>query len=145
MSKAYAVTTKLEDNHPLWPGLAADFIDLTSLGGGEPRGAEYSGIKALMLAVLEEGIESYLSPVQRVRADAECWVMSRQERLPFSFSAVCETLGLDPDAVRRAIRRLPQKTGRPRRALPRSRPNARASDSATSWPGGRRPTPEPAR
>src|SRR5262245_58080940 len=52
-----------------------------------------TGIKALMLAVLDNGIESYLSPIARHRAEAECWISARSQGSPFSFAVVCETLG----------------------------------------------------
>ena len=95
------------------------------VSGGEPRHTEYTGTKALMLAVLEDGIRSYLSPVGRVRSEAEYWVSARRERSPFSFTVVCETLGLEPDAVRQALERMRSKDVTPRRALRRSRPNVR--------------------
>ena len=78
----------------------------TPVGGGEPRSAAYTGTKALMVAVLENGLRSYFSPKVRIRAEAERWVKTRQGRSPFSFTVVCETLGLEPDAVRVALRRL---------------------------------------
>jgi len=100
-------------------------IRLAPLAGGEPRAAEYTGTKALMLAVLENGFRSYFSPKVRIRAEAERWVRSPQGRSPFSFTVVCETLGLEPDAVRLALRRLranqPALTQPP--AIKRSRPN----------------------
>ena len=81
-------------------------LRLAPVGGGEPRGAEYTGTKALMLAVLENGLRSYFSPTVRIRAEAERWVTTPPGRSPFSFTVVCETLGLEPDAVRMALRRL---------------------------------------
>lgn len=81
------------------------------------------GVKALMLAVLEDGIRSLLSEVPQIRAEAEYWVTSNQRRSPFSFAIVCECLGLDAEAARRAILGMARQ-GRPagRRAR-RSRPN----------------------
>ena len=57
-----------------------DFSDdvRAALCGGEPRQSALSGTKGLLLAVLEDGIRSYLSPVQEVRAEAEYWVSSRR-------------------------------------------------------------------
>ncbi len=98
---------------------------MTPLGGGEPRSAQYTGTKALMLAILEDGIRSYLSPVGRIRNEAEYWVTSSRHRSPFCFTVVCETLGLEPEAVRVALDRLRAKNVSPRRALGRSRPNVR--------------------
>ena len=103
-----------------------DLPRITSLGGGESRTTtQYTGTKALMLAILEDGIRSYLSPVGRVRSEAEFWVRSARNRSPFSFHVVCETLGLEPGAVRVALDRLRAKDVSPRRALGRSRPNVR--------------------
>ncbi len=78
---------------------------LATLGGGEPRGADYIGTKALMLAVFEEGIRSYCGPRGRERTEAEAWVRSRSTSV-FSFVTVCELLGFEPNAVRRALPRL---------------------------------------
>ena len=102
-----------------------DFLRLTSLGGGESRSAQYTGTKALMLAILEDGIRSYLSPVARIRNEAEYWVKTGRQRSPFCFTVVCETLGLEPEAVRTALERMRAREVSPRRALGRSRPNVR--------------------
>jgi hypothetical protein len=107
--------------------LDLDALRGTGVGGGEPRNSQYTGTKALMLAILEDGIRSYLSPVGRIRNEAEYWVTSTRQRSPFSFAVVCETLGLEPEAVRAALRRLREKNVSPRRALGRSRPNVRRS------------------
>lgn len=102
-----------------------DLLRLSSLGGGESRSAQYTGTKALMLAILEDGIRSYLSPVGRIRNEAEYWVKSGRQVSPFCFTVVCETLGLEPDAVRSALERLRVRNVSPRSALGRSRPNVR--------------------
>src|SRR5512143_1333870 len=81
-------------------------IRLAPVAGGEPRTGEYTGTKALMLAVLENGFRSYFSPKHRIRSEAERWIKNPQGRSPFSFTVVCETLGLEPEAVRTALRRL---------------------------------------
>lgn len=101
-----------------------DLASLIGIGGGESRSAPYTGTKALMLAVLEDAIRSYLSREPRARAEAEGWVLSRQRRSVFSFVVVCETLGLEPKAVRAALRRLRSQRIGPDH-IPRSRPNAR--------------------
>ena len=105
-------------------GFDADFLGLTSLGGGESSRGPYTGIKALMLAVLDNGISCYMSHVARIRTEAEHWVNSKHTRSPFSFSVVCETLGLEPDAVRAELRRWREIGVSPDRALTRRRPNA---------------------
>ena len=100
-----------------------DLLHLVSLGGGEPRRSEYTGTKALMLAVLENGIASYLGPAGRSHDEAEAWVKAAPGRSPFSFTVVCEILGLEPDAVRLALARRERKPAQ--RAFRRVRPNAR--------------------
>jgi len=95
------------------------------LGGGVPRHSALGGIKGLLLAVLEDGIRSYLSPLQEVRTEAEYWVSSGRARSPFCFVVICETLGLEPTAVRQALDRLRTQRVNPARAIGRTRPNAR--------------------
>lgn len=96
-----------------------------TLSGGESRGTEYTGTKALMLAVLEDGIRSYLSPIGRIRSEAEYWITAKKQRSPFSFTVVCDTLGLEADAVREALERMRKRNVAPRNAIRRSRPNVR--------------------
>ncbi len=100
--------------------LVARILSGGSLGGGEPHIGHYTGTKALMLAVLVEGIRDYCSRPGRLREEAEQWVRSKH-RSAFSFSVICEVLGLEPNAVRRALPRL-QNESMPRRL----RPNMRA-------------------
>lgn len=119
-------TRALQYTDPWSDGSVTDAFDLLSLGGGEPRHSQHTGLKALMVAMLEDAIQCYVSPAGRMRADAENWFHSPSRRPVFSFCVVCETLGLDPDAVRRAVERLPRSEGSRRRLLPRSRPNARS-------------------
>jgi hypothetical protein len=122
-----------------------EVLRLTSLGGGESRSGQYTGTKALMLAILEDGIRSYLSPVGRVRNEAEYWVKSGRQRSPFCFTVVCETLGLEPDQFaprwsvcaratsrRRALGRSPERAARRRLAAV-----APADRSAVPGPMGR--------
>ena len=71
------------------------------LAGGD-SGAEFAGIKALTLAVFEEGIRSYFSAPGRTRTEAHAWVHSNSSSA-FSFVTVCEILGLEAEAVRRAL------------------------------------------
>jgi hypothetical protein len=98
--------------------LLHQLVSRGALAGGEPRRSEYSGTKALMLAVLEEGIRNCCGRPGRLRTEAEDWVRSTR-RAPFSFLVICETLGLEPDAVRRALAQQPQSL--PRRIRPSAR------------------------
>jgi len=117
-----------------WPVTNDDIAALIGVGGGEARTAPYTGTKALMLAVLEDAIRAYLSHEPRARMEAEQWVLSRQRRSVFSFAVVCETLGLEPKAVRAALRRLRAQDVSPDR-IPRTRPNARRRTGLARDPG----------
>ena len=73
--------------------------------------AERQAERDLMLAVLEDGIacfQGYLSKPSRTNEklflEAEEWISSTDDDV-FSFNNVCETLGLDPDALRTGLRR----------------------------------------
>jgi hypothetical protein len=112
-------------------------IDLPSmLGSGEPRVSAYNGTKGLLLAVLEDGIRSYLSPVKEIRAEAEYWVGSARQRSPFCFVVICETLGLEPSAVRGALERMRTQRVNPARAIGRTRPNVRRAHRVTQRQAG---------
>jgi hypothetical protein len=102
-----------------------EILRLTSIGGGEPRNGEYTGTKALMLAVLQNGIESYMGPLGRARTEAESWVNTEARRSPFSFAVVCETLGLEPDAARTALQRMRARGATGGASVGRIRPNVR--------------------
>ena len=95
--------------------------------GGESRTGQLTGTKALMLAVLEDGIRCYLGNARIISQEAEFWIFSSPPRLrsPFSFVVVCEVLGLDSCAVRNVLKRLKDENVSPRKALPRARHNVR--------------------
>ena len=98
---------------------------LHSVIGGESRSGQLTGTKALMLAVLEDGIRSYLGGSRIVAQDAEYWIYSHRRLSPFSFVVVCEILGLDGDAVRVTLKRMKEQNVSPRKAFPRTRNNVR--------------------
>jgi hypothetical protein len=91
---------------------------LVGVGGGEAPCAPFLGVKALMLAILEDALRAYMGPVPSSHEEAAMWIGDARDRGVFSFAVVCETLGLEPGAVRAALRRMPI-------GPPRSRPNAR--------------------
>jgi hypothetical protein len=73
--------------------------------------AEHQAERDLMLAVLEDGIDCFqgyfFKPSrtnQKLFLEAEEWISSNDDGV-FSFNNVCETLGLDPDALRKGLRR----------------------------------------
>ena len=102
-----------------------DLARLQPVTGGEPRSGQLTGTKALMLAVLEDGIRSYLGGSKIIAQEAEFWIHSHRRQSPFSFVVVCEMLGLDPDAVRKTLKRMKTQHVSPRKALPRARHNVR--------------------
>jgi hypothetical protein len=102
-----------------------DFFSLGSLSSGQSSSGPDTGIKALMLAVLDNGIASYLSSTPRLRAEAEHWITAPGRGSPFAFPVLCETLRLEPDAVRAALRRLRDGASGPIRSIGRRRQNVR--------------------
>jgi len=112
-----------------WPAARigdAEIAALIGVGGGERHTARYLGVKALMLALLEDAIRAYLGPVPRSHEEAARWMSDPRRHWVFSFSVVCESLGLEPSAVRLAVRRMASRDGLVRpSAITRSRPNSR--------------------
>lgn len=106
-------------------GWETNLPPLDSLGAGEPRWGRYTGIKALMLAVLEEAIRNYLGAKTPLRNEAGSWIDSASRRSPFAFCTVCETLGLEAGAVRTALQRMQAENVSAREAVGRNRPNVR--------------------
>jgi hypothetical protein len=107
---------------------ADDDIDLLlphPVTGGESRSGQLTGTKALMLAVLEDGIRSYLGGSRIVANEAEFWIHSHRRQSPFSFVVVCEMLGLNPDAVRKTLKRMKSQNVSSRKVFPRARHNVR--------------------
>ena len=77
---------------------------------GARRDSYASGEKALMLAVLEDGIRCFQEHLRNPRSNprllsqqAEAWIRAVDYDWPFSFNNVCETLGIDPSALRAAL------------------------------------------
>ena len=114
---------RMFDDSESWLQDLPNLLALTPVCGGEARVGQPTGIKALMLAVLEDGIRSLLSPMAQIRMEAEFWITSPRRQSPFAFNVVCETLGLDPNAARDAILRLRHQGRGARRPMRRSRPN----------------------
>jgi hypothetical protein len=79
---------------------------------GDKQGqGDYLALRALTLAVLEDGIacfQGYLFKLSRrneaLSREAEEWINSKDDGI-FTFNNVCETLGLDPDIVRKGLQR----------------------------------------
>lgn len=71
-----------------------------------------SGEKALMLAVLEDGIRCFQEHLRNPRynprllsQEAEEWIRAEDWDWPFSFNNVCENLGVNPEALRTSLLR----------------------------------------
>ncbi len=104
-------------------GDSDDIPSLLGLCGGEQRSGPMTGTKALMVALLQDGVRAYLSHNSRDRFEAEVWMLSRQ-RFVFSFEVVCETLGLEASWVRAVLKRMRERNVSTR-SMHRLRPNVR--------------------
>ncbi|HVO27632.1 MAG TPA: hypothetical protein VMW56_28825 [Candidatus Margulisiibacteriota bacterium] len=104
---------------------ALDVLQLDHLAGGEPRTTHLTGTKALMLAVFEDGIRCYLGGRKLVAAEAEDWLNSGRRYSPFAFVVLCETFGLDPQAVRDTMQRMKRENRSADEVIPRVRNNVR--------------------
>lgn len=65
-----------------------------------------SGERALMLAILEDAIRCAQAPQkgrQRMARDAQNWMRSSDQRWPFSFVNICETLEIPAEKLRQAV------------------------------------------
>jgi hypothetical protein len=90
----------------------ADAVLPEQIIAGYRNDSALSGENALMLAVLEDGIrcfqEHYRNPRCNPRLlseEAEQWIRADDWDWPVSFNNVCETLGLNPEALRGALLR----------------------------------------
>ena len=77
---------------------------------GARRDSYASGEKALMLAVLEDGIRTFLKHAQatfgrglNLRRETLGWMMAAEARDVFAFESICETLGINAERLRRRI------------------------------------------
>jgi hypothetical protein len=104
---------------------ALDVLQLDHLAGGEPRTSQLTGTKALMLAVFEDGIRCYLGGRKFIAAEAEDWLNTGRRYSPFAFVVLCETFGLDPQAVREMLKRMKRENRSPDEVIPRVRNNVR--------------------
>lgn len=77
-------------------------------------------VRRLMLAVLTDALDCLRGRAinargsarrQEARRAAE-WVEQDSDRYLFSFTSVCETLGIDPDALRETLKNWPASEGR---------------------------------
>lgn len=68
------------------------------------------GEKRLMAAVLGDAVECYMKQQdardergRQIFRDAEVWIFEAQESGLFCFRTICDTLGIEPDWVRRGL------------------------------------------
>jgi len=70
--------------------------------------------KKLMVAVLEEAVDSFASDDIGRHEAARAWLEEGDSLWPFCFVNICESLGFDPDYVRKGIESRPAKAKRVR-------------------------------
>lgn len=92
-------------------------------------------VKRLMLAVLEDALRSFQNnataiagPRRRLFDEAEEWLCGGAGEGPFSFETVCETLGIEPEFLRKGLLewRAQQLAGEAHRRLARRSPVVRS-------------------
>jgi hypothetical protein len=98
-------------------------VDMLIASHTELKGAPLTGTRRLMLAVLENGIHTYLTGTGPEWSEAEHWVLSTGRDSPFSFTVLCEQFSLDAVAVRLMLVQL--RDAPERRAKFRARPQVR--------------------
>src|SRR5208283_1324555 len=85
-------------------------------------------VKKLMMAILEDALRYFQNnadakggPRKRLFSEAEQWLIGEGGEGPFSFETVCETLGIEPQFLRRGLRdwRNQQLAGVATRSAPR--------------------------
>jgi hypothetical protein len=107
------------------------------------RGALWSGEQRLMAAILEDAVAVSSKPVppktskaRHVLRETLRWLRSNDRTWTFSFLRICETLDLDPSAIRRGIRVLrgeePSEHARASRVAELVRTPERASEDMSS-------------
>lgn len=89
---------------------------------------ETQGIKRLMFAVLADAVRCFQTYAdarsragRRMFGEAEWWIWDRHSEGPFTFQAICETLGIEPDRLRDGLHqwRVQQSRGMNPRPLAR--------------------------
>ncbi|RMF22424.1 MAG: hypothetical protein D6760_07485, partial [Deltaproteobacteria bacterium] len=94
--------------------MAVRYFDEGTIGlQQESRDVAANPRNRLMLAVLEEalmtfrrGLNSPKAEQRRLFYEVDRWVASHDTDWPFSFENICGCLGIEPDYIRRGLRRL---------------------------------------
>jgi hypothetical protein len=86
------------------------------VGGGPDAGTVSQPERMLMLAVLEEAVETYCKHVRprnrrgaRLFQEAETWCTSDDVQWPYSFVNICHVLGIDVAYLRTGLDRWRQR------------------------------------
>ena len=95
---------EFELNKGLEQGLSTSVLEeIVDNGAGYASGPE----RGLLSALLFDGVQSFISymlastPQERTRyVEAHNWVMEKSSEYAFSFVAVCEGLGINPEYLR---------------------------------------------
>ena len=98
------------------------------------------GVRALMLAMLEDALRAYLGPVGPAQAEAARWIERlTQPRRVLASPWSAKRSGLEPSAVRIAMRRMHARCGhQAKMSLGRSRPSGSPTSRACAIERGRR-------
>jgi hypothetical protein len=95
------------DNSPFSGGAILPVQYFESLKKEDPRIVPY---KRLLMAVLEDAVRCFQANVgatgakgRRLFNETELWMRNDSADGPFSYVSVCETLGIDPAYLRRAL------------------------------------------
>ena len=71
---------------------------------------ETQAIKRLMFAVLADAVRCFQTYAdaqsragRRIFGEAQWWILDRNSDGPFTFEAICETLGIEPDCLRNGL------------------------------------------
>jgi hypothetical protein len=97
------------------PGLVAATSDIVTpaqyYDGAHRDDAETQAIKRLLLAVLTDAVRCFQAYCRaqscygrRMFYDVKEWIWDRNSEGPFTFEEICETLEIDPERLRRALR-----------------------------------------
>jgi hypothetical protein len=96
-------------------GILAAFPDILTPGqyyeGAHRDDPETEAIKRLMFAVLADAVRCFQTYCRaqnrsgrRMFYEAKGWIWDRNSEGPFTFEAICETLEIEPERLRRGLR-----------------------------------------
>lgn len=106
---------------------------------GRMTSTERSGERRLLIAVLEDGVLTYLKyanardPGARALFDEAAQWIESSERDLMAFETICHTVGLDPEYIRRGLRmrtRRPARVGADAPRIEVAEPARRAASGA---------------